>query len=187
MAPIRTLVKRPTTLVLMVGIMAYAPLLAIPVSAESPPVPAQPQDESRQVEGRGLPVPAIPLLPDAKASIDQEWLDNFHLQYKAEIRVANKGNVPTPPLQVQTLGMRYNPASTPPNPSQCVANRNCTIEDRRTIGPLAPGDAKRYKVAPKFTAAETVLVEVTIFCNPPNNCAELDTANNKVRKVLGPH
>jgi hypothetical protein len=172
----------------MVGILAYAPLLAIPGSAENLPAPAQPQDdESRQVESRGFPVPAIPLLPDAKASIDQEWLDNFHLRYKAEIRVVNKGNVPTPPVQVQTLGMRYNPASTPPNPSQCVANRNCTIEDRRTIGPLAPGDAKKYKVDPKFTAAETVLVEVTIFCNPPNNCAELDTANNKVRKVLGPH
>ncbi len=187
MAPIRTLVKRPTTLVLMVGILAYVPLLAIPGSAENPPVPAQQQNESRPVEGRGLPIPAIPLLPDVTASIDQEWLDNFHAQYKAEIRIVNKGNVPMPPLQVQTLGMRYNPAGTPPNPSQCLANRNCTISDHRTVGALAPGQSKKYKVDPKFTAVETVIVEVTILCNPPNNCAELNNANNKVRKVLGPH
>jgi hypothetical protein len=156
-------------------------------SAENAPLPARPPDESSQVEGRGLPVPAITLLPDVTASIDQNWLDNFHLQYKAKIRIVNKGNVPMPPVQVQTLGMRYNPVNTPPNPSQCIANRDCTIKDQRTIGPLAPGEDKKYNVDPKFTGAETVLVEVTIFCNPPNNCAELNIANNKVHKVLGPH
>jgi hypothetical protein len=99
----------------------------------------------------------------------------------------NKGNVPMPPVQVLTLGMRYNPLSTPPNPSQCIANNNCTIRDQRTVSSLGPDQSKKYKVDPKFTAAETVIVEVTILCNPPNNCAELNGSNNKVRKVLGPH
>jgi hypothetical protein len=121
------------------------------------------------------------------ASIDQNWIDNFHAQYKAKIRIVNKGNVPMPPVQVLTLGMRYNPTSTPPNPSQCIANNSCTIRDQRTISSLAPGEDKKYNVDHKFMAAETVIVEVTIFCNPPNNCAELDGGNNKVRKVLGPH
>lgn len=187
MTPTHKLVRQPSTLILMSGILACVPLLPMRGSAGNLPAPAQPTDESSQVEGRGLPVPQITLLPDVTASIDQEWLDNLHLQYKAEIRVVNKGNVPMAPVQVQTLGMRYNPASTPPNPSQCIANNNCKIKDHRTVGPLAPGQTKKYKVDPKLLAAETVVVEVTIFCNPPNNCAELNSDNNKVRKVLGPH
>jgi hypothetical protein len=111
----------------MMGILACLFLLPISGSAQNPPTPAQPPDESIQVEGRGIPVPAITLLPDVTASIDQNWLDNFHAQYKAKIRIVNKGNVSMPPVQVQTLGMRYNPVSTAPNPSQCIANRNCTI------------------------------------------------------------
>jgi hypothetical protein len=92
-----------------------------------------------------------------------------------------------PAVQVLTLGMRYNPASTPPNPGQCIQNNNCQIKNQRTIGPLAPGEAKKYNVDPKFTAAETVIVEVRIICNPPNDCRESNVQNNQVRKVLGPH
>lgn len=174
---------------LVIGALpAVVPCLTISdLMAQDSPTNTDAASQPEQIEQRGLPAPAISLLPDVTASIDQEWLDNFHAQYKAEIRIVNKGNVPMPPIQVQTLGMRYNPVSTPPNPSQCLANRNCTISDHRTVGPLAPGQAKKYKVDPKFTAAETVIVEVTIICNPPNNCAELNGANNNVRKVLGPH
>ena len=187
MTPTNKSLRRTPMLVLMMGILACLSLLPIRGSAQNPPAPAQLPDESSQVEGRGIPVPAITLLPDVTASIDQNWLDNFHLQYKAKIRIVNKGNVPMPPVQVQTLGMRYNPTSTPPNPSQCIANNNCTIKDHRTIGPLSPDEDRKFNIDKKFMAAETVLVEVTIFCNPPNNCAELNGANNKVRKVLGPH
>jgi len=114
-------------------------------------------------------------------------MDNLHLQCKAKIRVVNKGKLPMPAVQVFTLGMRYNPASTLPNPGQCIPNNNCTIKDQRTIGPLASGEAKRYNVNPKFIAAETVIVQVKIICNPPNDCRESNVQNNQVQKVLGPH
>ena len=50
------------------------------------------------------------------------------------------------------------------------------------MAPLAPDQSKKFKVDRKFTAAETVIVEVTIICNPPNNCAELNSANNRIRR-----
>jgi hypothetical protein len=162
----------------------YGTIVALSGSPEG----SEPKGQQEQVEERGVPLPQFrPPLPDVTASIDQEWMDVFHAQYKAEIKIVNKGNVPMPPVQVLTLGMRYNPLSTPPNPSQCIANNNCTIRDQRTVSSLGPDQSKKYKVDPKFTAAETVIVEVTILCNPPNNCAELNGSNNKVRKVLGPH
>ena len=160
---------------------------AASLSAQDQPANTEPNSQEEQVEKRGLPIPQHPPLPDVTASIDQEWLDVLHAQYKAEIKIVNKGNMPMPSVQILTLGMRYNPVSTPPNPSQCIANNNCTIRDQRTVAPLAPDQSKKFKVDPKFTAAETVIVEVTIICNPPNNCAELNSANNKIRKVLGPH
>jgi hypothetical protein len=160
---------------------------------ELPPKSEQVGEEAPSQEGiqeRGIPLPTdkiLVLLPDITATIKQDWMDNFHLQYKANIRVVNKGKLPMPAVQVLTLGMRYNPASTPPNPSQCIPNNNCKIKNQRTIGPLAPGEAKKYNVDPKFTAAETVIVEVKIICNPPNDCRESNVQNNQVRKVLGPH
>ncbi len=174
-------------------------IMTNPAWAEDQPQLDQPSqsehvgEEAPSQEGiqeRGIPLPTdkiLNLLPDVTASIEQNWMDNFHFQYKAKIRVVNKGKLPMPAVQVLTLGMRYNPASTPPNPSQCIPNNNCQIKNQRTIGPLAPGEAKKYNVDPKFTAAETVIVEVKIICNPPNDCRESNVQNNQVRKVLGPH
>jgi len=142
------------------------------------------------IQERGIPLPTdkiLNLLPDVTASIQQDWMDNFHFQYKAKIRVVNNGQLPMPAVQVLTLGMRYNPVSTPPNPDQCIPNNNCTVKDQRTIGPLAPGEAKKYHVGQKFTAAETVIIQVKFFCNPPNDCRESNVQNNQVQKVLGPH
>jgi hypothetical protein len=182
------------------GIVFFAfVLMTNPGWAEDQPQLEQPSqsehvgEEAPSQEGiqeRGIPLPTdkiLNLFPDVTATIKQDWMDNFHLQYKAKIRVVNKGRLPMPAVQVLTLGMRYNPASTPPNPGQCIQNNNCQIKNQRTIGPLAPGEAKKYNVDPKFTAAETVIVEVRIICNPPNDCRESNVQNNQVRKVLGPH
>lgn len=182
------------------GIVFFAfVLLTNPGLAEDQPQLEQPSqsehvgEETPSQEGireRGIPLPTdkiLNLFPDVTAAIEQSWMDNFHLQYKAKIRVVNKGRLPMPAVQVLALGMRYNPASTPPNPGQCIPNNNCTMKDQRTIGPLAPGEAKKYHVNPKFTAAETVIVQVKIICNPPNDCRESNVQNNQVRKVLGPH
>ena len=182
------------------GIVVFVfSIMTIPAWGENQPQPEQSLSSEGIIEEapsqdpiqeRGIPLPTdkiLLLLPDITASIEQNWMDNFHIQYKAKIRIVNKGQLPMPTVQVQTLGMRYNPASTPPNPEQCFANNNCTVKDHRTIGPLAPGEAKKYNVDPKFTAAETVIIQVKIFCNPPNDCRESNIQNNQVRKVLGPH
>ncbi len=163
------------------------PQLELPLNSEHVGEEA-PSQEGIQERGNPLPTDKIlVLLPDVTATIKQDWMDNFHLQYKAKIRVVNKGRLPMPAIQIQTLGMRYNPVSTPPNPEQCIPQNNCTLKDQRTIGPLAPGEAKKYHAGPKFMAAETVIIQVKIFCNPPNDCRESNVQNNQARKVLGPH
>jgi hypothetical protein len=124
--------------------------------------------------------------PDVTAEISQHKVNN-DLQYKAHIKVINAGGMPMPPITVRTLGMTYNPASSPPIPSSCIQNFNCDVKDGRTIGALAPGQHVEYDVDPKFLAPQTLVVETAILCGPPNNCLESNQVNNTVRKVIGPH
>jgi hypothetical protein len=176
---------------------------SLPGHAQEQNPDVQPPKATGQVEERGVPgPPGVPpniklpgqlpgsstpaVLPDVTAIIDQNRMNN-NLQYKAQIRIVNNGHASMPAVQVQTLGVTWNPTSTAPPPSQCVPNQNCAIKDSRTIGPLAPGQLVKYSVDPKFLAVQTVIVQVTILCNPPNNCLELNVANNKVQKILGPH
>jgi len=128
------------------------------------------------------PVPC----PDVTAEISQKKVNN-DIQYKAHVKVINHGGMPMPPVNVRTLGMTYNPASSPPIPSSCIQQFNCDVKDGRTLDPLAPGQFVEYDVDPKFLAAQTLIVEVTILCSPPNTCFESDQMNNTVRKVIGPH
>jgi len=124
--------------------------------------------------------------PDITAEISQNKVNN-NLQYYAHVKVSNQGTMPMPAVQVRTLGVTYNPTNTPPPPGQCIQNGNCDVKDSHTVGPLAPGQVVGYNVDPKFMIAQTLVVEVTILCGPPNNCLELNQANNTVRKVIGPH
>lgn len=124
--------------------------------------------------------------PDVTAEITQNKVNN-NLQYYAHVKVSNQGTMPMPAVQVRTLGVTYNPANTPPPPGQCIQNGNCDVKDSHTVGPLAPGQAVGYNVDPKFMIAQTLVVEVTILCGPPNTCLELNQGNNTVRKTIGPH
>lgn len=124
--------------------------------------------------------------PDITAEISQHKINN-NLQYKAHVKVVNHGGIPMPPVTVRTLGVTYNPASSPPIPSSCIQSFNCAVQDGHPLSPLAPGQFVEYDVDPKFLVAQTLVVEVTILCAAPNNCLESNQTNNMVRKVIGPH
>jgi hypothetical protein len=148
-------------------------------------------DENNNLFNRQMTPPC----PDVTAHIDQDVV-NYGLHYYAKITVINQGAAVMPVVNVQTIGIpdTHSPGSHPPSPDQCVADPTLQIKgdcfvNRTSVGPLGPGESKKYHAGDKQLRSTTLFVKVGIMCgqSTPEQCAQSNTNNDVVTRVLGPH
>ena len=134
-------------------------------------------------------------LPDVTAHIHQAVMD-YGTRYRAKITVENRGSAVMPQVKVSTYGVpNHHTGTLPPSLEQCISDpRVSCIRHETTVGPLAPGQNQAFHAGGKQPRTTTLYVHVIIECGIPGlggptqqQCAESDTENNKVNRVLGPH